>query len=169
MGGIWRLIAPLSFALSSAPVALWRMLRFRPDVVLCIEPTLIAAPVALLAARLVGARAVLHVQDLEVDAAFAVGHLEPRGGLRRSPCASNTQRSRFDTRDHHFRSHGRAAGRQGRRRERIAVVRNWVDLEAFQLGRSRVRAPTRRELGMTATISSRSIRATSAPSRASTN
>ena len=47
MGGIWRLIAPLLFAVSSAPIALWEILRHRPDVVLCIEPTLMVAPVAL--------------------------------------------------------------------------------------------------------------------------
>ena len=40
---------------------------------------LVLAPAALLAAKIVGARTVLHVQDLEIDAAFAVGHL--RGGL----------------------------------------------------------------------------------------
>ena len=35
----------------------------------------VTAPIAIIAARLVGARTVLHVQDLEVDASFAVGHL----------------------------------------------------------------------------------------------
>lgn len=79
MRGIWRMLAPLSFALSSAPVALWRILTTRPEVVLVVEPTLFAAPAALLGAWLVGARTVLHVQDLEIDAAFAVGHL--KGGL----------------------------------------------------------------------------------------
>src|SRR3984957_3962878 len=41
--GIWRLIAPLSFAVSSAPIALWRIINGRPDVVLCIQPTLLSA------------------------------------------------------------------------------------------------------------------------------
>jgi colanic acid biosynthesis glycosyl transferase WcaI len=77
-GGLWRLLAPLTFALAAAPVVMWRVWRSRPDVVFCVEPTLFSAPAALLAAKLVGARAVLHVQDLEVDAAFAMGHV--RGG-----------------------------------------------------------------------------------------
>ena len=80
MGGIWRLIAPLSFAAASAPVIFWQIIRRRPDVVFCVEPTLFAAPLAQLAAKLVGARTVLHVQDLEVDAAFAVGHLGAKHG-----------------------------------------------------------------------------------------
>ena len=77
--GIWRLLAPLTFALTAAPVVVWRILRSRPDVVVCVEPTLFSAPAAVLAAKIVGARTVLHVHDLEVDAAFAVKHL--RGDL----------------------------------------------------------------------------------------
>jgi colanic acid biosynthesis glycosyl transferase WcaI len=75
MRGIWRLLAPLSFAATSAPVALWKIITGRFAVILCIEPTLFIAPVALLA-RLTGSRVILHVQDLEIDAAFAVGHLQ---------------------------------------------------------------------------------------------
>ena len=46
MGGIWRLVAPLSFAATSAPVVLWQILRHRPQFVICVEPTLFAAPLA---------------------------------------------------------------------------------------------------------------------------
>ncbi|TPV97782.1 MAG: hypothetical protein USCAAHI_02770 [Beijerinckiaceae bacterium] len=44
MRGIWRLLAPLSFALTSARVALWKIVTERPDIVLCIEPTFFVAP-----------------------------------------------------------------------------------------------------------------------------
>jgi putative colanic acid biosynthesis glycosyltransferase WcaI len=74
--GIWRLIAPLTFAISAAPVVIWRVFRSRPHVVICIEPTLFSAPAAVVAAKITGARCVLHVQDLEIDAAFNVGHLK---------------------------------------------------------------------------------------------
>jgi colanic acid biosynthesis glycosyl transferase WcaI len=74
--GIWRLIAPLSFAAAAAPVVIWRILRSRPDVVICIEPTLFSAPAAVVAAKIIGARCILHIQDLEIDAAFNVGHLK---------------------------------------------------------------------------------------------
>ena len=39
-GRIWRALAPLTFAICAAPMVVWRILRSRPDVVLCIEPTL---------------------------------------------------------------------------------------------------------------------------------
>ena len=149
MGGVWRLVAPLTFALSSAPVALWRALRFRPDVVLCVEPTLMAAPAALLAARLVGARAVLHVQDLEVDAAFAVGHLAPRRGLKRIAVRfEHAALARFDA---VLTVSDRMAERLVAKRvsrDRLAVVRNWVDLEAFRLKPLAGASAYRRELGI---------------------
>jgi colanic acid biosynthesis glycosyl transferase WcaI len=61
MRGVWRALAPLTFALTSAPIAVWRIFTTRPDIVLCVEPTLFSAPAALLAAKIVGARTVLHV------------------------------------------------------------------------------------------------------------
>jgi colanic acid biosynthesis glycosyl transferase WcaI len=59
-------------------VLLWSAIRFRPALVLVIEPPLFAAPGARLAAWLAGATAWLHVQDFEVDAAFNLGMLRTR-------------------------------------------------------------------------------------------
>lgn len=129
MGGIWRLIAPMSFAASSAPVTLWRALRRRPDTVLSIEPTLFAAPFVLLSAWLTGARTVLHVQDLEVDAAFAVGHLGGAGGLKRLAAAfERFCLSRFDTIVTISQRMAERIAEKGIPEQRIALVRNWVDL-----------------------------------------
>lgn len=72
--GMKRLLHLASFALSSLPVML-RQLLWRPDVILSIEPPLFCAPAAWICARLSGARAWLHVQDFEVDAAFELGIL----------------------------------------------------------------------------------------------
>lgn len=133
MGGVWRLIAPISFALSSAPVTLWRAVRFRPDTVLSIEPTLFAAPFVLLGARLAGARTVLHVQDLEVDAAFAVGHLGGAGWLKR--LAGAFERfclKRFDTIITISQRMAERIAEKGVAPDRIALVRNWVDLDHIQ-------------------------------------
>ncbi len=130
IGGIWRLIAPFSFALTSAPLALWLALRQRPDTVLAIEPTLLVAPMALLAARLVSAKTVLHVQDLEVDASFAVGHLASRAWLMR--LAERFERLILRRFDRLITISARMAERladKGVASDRIAVVRNWVDLD----------------------------------------
>ncbi|WP_218080051.1 glycosyltransferase WbuB [Anthocerotibacter panamensis] len=77
-----RLIHLLSFALSSLPVMI-QQIFWAPDLVLAVEPTFFSSPTALLVARLSGAQAWLHVQDLEMDAAFKLGLLPHRwwGGL----------------------------------------------------------------------------------------
>lgn len=84
VGGITRILHYGSFAASALIPALRLARRFRPDVVMLVAPTLIAAPVALLAARLVGARTWLHVQDFEVEAGFATGQMRPGGLIARA-------------------------------------------------------------------------------------
>ncbi len=73
--GLKRILHLASFALSSF-FPMLSQLFWRPEVVMVIEPTLMCAPHALLVARLSGARAWLHVQDFEVDAAFDLGILQ---------------------------------------------------------------------------------------------
>lgn len=74
-----RLPHLLSFALSSFPVML-AQIRWQPDIVLCVIPTLFSAPVAWVVARLSGAKCWLHIQDFELEAAFSLGML-PIGKL----------------------------------------------------------------------------------------
>lgn len=147
MGGIWRLVAPLSFTLTSAPVALWRILRLRPGTVLCVEPTLMTAPVALVAARLVGARTVLHVQDLEIDASFAVGHIVQSAWLKRFAHAWERRLlRRFDRLITISQRMAERLARKGVAVDRIAIVRNWVDLDFIRP--LETVSPYRRELGL---------------------
>ena len=72
--GLKRLLHLASFALSSLPVMLGQVF-WRPHLILVIEPPLFCAPAAWMCARLSGAKAWLHVQDFEVDAAFELGIL----------------------------------------------------------------------------------------------
>jgi colanic acid biosynthesis glycosyl transferase WcaI len=53
-----------------------RQIFWRPSVVLVVAPAFMCAPCALLAARLCGAEAWLHLQDFEVDVAFGLGLLK---------------------------------------------------------------------------------------------
>ncbi len=130
-GGLWRLLAPLTFALAAAPMVAWRIFRFRPDVVVCVEPTLFSAPVAVTAAKLVGARALLHVQDLEVDAAFGVGHIKGAAIKRAAFLFERLLMDRFDrivTISQKMR-----ATLVAKRLDpaKIEVLRNWVDTDAI--------------------------------------
>lgn len=132
MRGVQRLLAPLSFAASSGVIAVREILKRRPDVVIAVEPTLFVAPVALAAARLVRAKTVLHVQDLEVEAAFAVGHL--RSGVL-SRLAGLFDRAVARSFDRVVTISNRMAEKifdKGVDPTRIEVVRNWVDVDAVR-------------------------------------
>lgn len=132
MRGVWRLLSPLSFAMSSAPVSVSRILTTRPDVVLCVEPTLLVAPIALIAAKLVGARTVIHVQDLEVEAAFGVGHL--RSKLLHK-MARWFERSLLRAFDHVITISDKMALKLidgGVSPLKISRLRNWVDIGAIK-------------------------------------
>ncbi len=75
--GFTRLIHLASFAFSSLP-ALLAQLHWKPSVVLCIAPAMMNAPFALAFARLSGAKAWLHIQDFELDAASNLNLLPGR-------------------------------------------------------------------------------------------
>lgn len=77
--GAKRILHHASFALSALPAMLARGLSHRPDVVITVAPSLVAAPVAALVARITGARCWLHVQDFEVGAAFATDLMRQDG------------------------------------------------------------------------------------------
>ena len=70
-GGLTRLIHLATFAFSSLPA----QIRWKPDVVLCIAPALMYASFALVFARMLGSRSLLHIQDFEPDAALNLGIL----------------------------------------------------------------------------------------------
>jgi putative colanic acid biosynthesis glycosyltransferase WcaI len=146
MRGFRRLVAPLSFALSSAVPAAWRIMTWRPHLIIAVEPTLLVAPIAVALGKLSGSRLVLHVQDLEADAAFAVGHLKG-GVLRRLALAF--ERRMLAGFDQVITISGRMADRlaaKGVAAERLRIVRNWVDLD--QIHPLEGLSPYRRELAI---------------------
>ena len=70
--GLTRLLHLASFALSSL-LALAVQLPWKPDLVLCIAPTLMNAPGVLLFTYLCQSKSWLHIQDFELDAALKLG------------------------------------------------------------------------------------------------
>jgi len=69
---IKRVIHLGTFAVSSF-FALISQLFKKPDVIMLVQPTLFCAPFTLFYAKLTGAKAVMHIQDYEVDALFGLG------------------------------------------------------------------------------------------------
>jgi colanic acid biosynthesis glycosyl transferase WcaI len=69
---IKRLIHLTSFALSSG-LAILSQFSKKADIIFLVQPTFFCAPMTLLVAKLTGAKAVMHIQDFEVDAMFGLG------------------------------------------------------------------------------------------------
>ena len=128
--GLKRLLHLASFALSSFPVMLYQVF-WRPNVILTIEPPLFCAPASWLCARLSGARAWLHVQDFEVDAAFELGILRANwlrnlvGGLE------GWLMRRFDRVSTISSNMVRRLIEKGVVPEKAVLFTNWVDAEAI--------------------------------------
>lgn len=78
--GARRIAHHLSFASSAHGPAI-KAARSKPDLVFTVAPSLLGVPVAARAARRAGAPLWLHVQDFEVEAAFATGLVKAGGGL----------------------------------------------------------------------------------------
>lgn len=150
-GGLTRLIHLASFALSSLPVLLAQR-RWRPDVVLTVAPAFFCAPGALLLGRLCGRGTAtwLHIQDFELDAAYALGIL--KGKVVRE-LAERWERGTllgFDRVSSISGAMVRRVVEKGVAAERAVLLANWVDLEAIRPRGPAERAanPYRRELGI---------------------
>jgi colanic acid biosynthesis glycosyl transferase WcaI len=132
--GIIRLIMPATFGISSFPLMLWKSLRFKPDVVVMVQPTMFSAPASLLAAWIGGAKSMQHVQDLEMDAAFAVGHVRATGVIARLALRiEQWLLKRFDhivTISYAMRD---SLIKKGIDLKKVSVIRNWVDTDAISL------------------------------------
>lgn len=145
-GGLVRVLHLLSFGLGAAGPLLWWALRWRPQAVVCVAPFFTAAPASLLAARLAGAPAWLHVQDYEIDVAFSMGLL--KGGVLRRGVAALERFlfRRFDRVSSISQRMLDRAGDKGVPAGRRVMFRNGVDVDAIRplAGPS----PYRRELGL---------------------
>lgn len=73
--GVARVFHLATFALSSLPLMLWNALTWQPEIVFVVEPPFFCALGAWLSARIARAKAWLHIQDFEIDAAFQLGIL----------------------------------------------------------------------------------------------
>jgi len=129
--GLRRILHHLSFAASCLLPMLVRARRGRPQLVMTTAPSLIAAPVALLAAKLSGARAWVHVQDFEVEAAFATGLVRQTGAKARLARAfERAILRRFDVASSISPQMCARLEARGVAPERIVEVRNWADIDA---------------------------------------
>jgi colanic acid biosynthesis glycosyl transferase WcaI len=126
-----RILHLLSFALSSFLPTLWQAATWRPDVVWTVEPTSFAAPTALLAARICGAIACLHVQDLELEAVGALHMMAKSPLYRLARGAYGWLLRRFDLVSTISGRMRRQLAAHGLAPARLCLFPNWVDTGAI--------------------------------------
>lgn len=145
--GVKRLLHLASFALSSLPIMV-RQALWRPNVVWVVQPALFCAPAAVVVARLCGAKAWLHVQDFEVDAAFDLGLL--RGVFLRRIVASLERwlMRRFDVVSTISKRMQQRLLDKGVAPAKVRLAVNWVDMAGFALPSTAGVAAYRRELNI---------------------
>ena len=144
--GARRLIHHASFALTSSWPVISTAIRWRPDVVFSVAPSLMSAALSGWIARRIGAASWLHLQDFEVDAAFDLGLLSNK--RLRSPMVAMERKI--------LRSFDRVStispamldrlASKGVDREKIHEVRNWTD--ATEIAPGNRQTPLKKQLGL---------------------
>lgn len=130
--GLKRVLHQASFALA----AMWPMLAHaivrRPDLVIAVAPSLIAAPVARVAAVLAGAKSWLHVQDFELEAALAAGLLNGGFPLNIATRFERRVLTGFDVTSTISPQMCRKLAAKGVPEGQIRELRNWADIDAIK-------------------------------------
>lgn len=130
--GAKRILHHFSF-LASALGPMLGAAASRPDVVFTVAPSLIAAPVAWLAARLSGARCWIHVQDFEIEAAFATGLVSEKGlASRLGAWFERAVIRRFDRASSISPQMCAKLVEKGVPAEHVYQLRNWADIDAVR-------------------------------------
>ena len=141
-----RILHLISFVLGSLPVMLVQIIR-KPDVVITVVPTFFGAPLGLFVARASDAVAWLHIQDFEMDAAFAFGILKSKGPVRQLALSAERVFMRRFARVSSISTKMVArAQAKGVLAERTVLFPNWVDVE--QIYPLTGANPLRRKLGL---------------------
>ncbi len=127
--GLRRILHHLSFGLRALPELVRKGRERRPDVVLGIAPSILSLVAARIVARLFGAKLWIHVQDFEVEAAFATGLLKERGMLARLARAFERWSSAGGQDQHHITANAREAGAARHRSRAHREFRNWARID----------------------------------------
>ena len=143
--GLKRIVHHLSFFCSSLFAMLGAAIRGRPDIVFTAAPSLIATPIAWLAARTGGAKCWLHVQDFEVEAALATGLVGQGPAARLGTWFERTVFALFDRVSSISPQMCRKLREKGVPSGKIYELRNWADIQAIV---PRESSPYRDEFGV---------------------
>jgi colanic acid biosynthesis glycosyl transferase WcaI len=125
--GARRLLHHASFVLSAAFPLLSSAVRWQPDIVFAVAPSLLSAPLAAVAAKLTGAASWLHIQDMEVDVAFELGILKSGATRKLMLGIERTILNSFDRVSAISPQMVARLKHKGISEDKLVEFRNWVD------------------------------------------
>ena len=129
-----RILHYATFAISALPRLVGDALKNRPDIVFIVAPSLVSAVSGLITARMAGAKLWLHIQDYEVEAAFATGAISPDSPLGRAAIAfEGWMLRKFDMISSISPPMLDKLREKGIPEEKIYEFRNWANLQKVQV------------------------------------
>ncbi len=126
--GSTRLIHLLSFAISSFPILI-KNITWKPDFVISIEPPFFITPSALLYSKLTQSKSILHIQDLEIDAAYSLNILKRGFFYKIMQKIEKFILNRFDIILTISPMMKKQIIQKGINKEKIGVLPNWADTD----------------------------------------
>lgn len=125
-----RLVHLASFSVSSF-FPLLSQISWKPDLVICIAPSLFCAPGALLLSKLTGCTSVLHIQDFEVDAMLGLGMTNAGMFARLASAFERWCLRSFKYVSTISHSMLTRAGTKGVKPDSLLLFPNWSEVERF--------------------------------------
>lgn len=122
-----RLVHLSSFACSSALACLTQLFK-KPDVIFLVQPTFFCAPIVLLVSKITGAKAIMHIQDFEVDAMFGLGMMGQGKLAKLVKKVESLILKRFDVVSSISYSMLENAKRKGVEEGKLLYFPNWADI-----------------------------------------
>ncbi|NHZ85125.1 MAG: WcaI family glycosyltransferase [Planctomycetia bacterium] len=126
--GFTRLLHLLSFALSSFPILIKNLL-WKPDYIISIEPPFFITPFAILYSKLTKSKSILHVQDLEIDAAYSLNILKKGFFYKIIKNIEKSILNRFDIISTISPMMKKQIVQKNIHQDKIYVLPNWADIE----------------------------------------
>lgn len=131
--GLARVFHYLTFGLAALVPMLRAARQYRPQVVISVAPSLVSAPLALLASRVAGATSWLHIQDFEVEAAVATNNMAGSGmTLRMAAEFERRTLMAFDFASSISPEMCRKLVQKGLDPDAVYELRNWAEIDEIK-------------------------------------
>jgi len=126
--GFTRVLHLLSFTISSFPILI-KNITWKPDFVISIEPPFFVTPSTLLYSKLTRSKSILHIQDLEIDAAYSLNILKKGFLYKIIQKIEQFILNRFDVISTISPMMKNQILQKGIKNNKVRILSNWADID----------------------------------------